>query len=149
VKGKPWLARPFLRGTAVTSRNAGWRGLLGSRLVHGLALLGLCAAYIQGGLNKLMEWPGAVAETAHFGVPMPSLAAAATIATGFCQHSRPIGWPLMQNESRLRGFQNCERSRSTTEMQQAATAGRDRLIVVGAGAEEVAEFVVAFAEALG
>jgi hypothetical protein len=33
-------------------------------------------------------------------------------------------------------------------MQQAATAGRDRLIVAGAGAEEVAQFVVAFAEAL-
>jgi hypothetical protein len=55
----------------------------------------------------------------------------------------------MQDESRLRGFQNCEHSRSTTEMQQAATAGRDRLIVAGGRAEAVAEFVVAFAEALG
>jgi uncharacterized membrane protein YphA (DoxX/SURF4 family) len=66
---------------AAAADGAGWRGLLGSRLVHGLALLGLCAAYIQGGLNKLLDWPGAVAEAAHFGLPMPALAAAATIAT--------------------------------------------------------------------
>jgi uncharacterized membrane protein YphA (DoxX/SURF4 family) len=58
----------------------GWRRLLGSRLVHGLALLGLCAAYIQGGLNKLLDWPGAMAEAAHFGMPMPPVTAAATIA---------------------------------------------------------------------
>jgi uncharacterized membrane protein YphA (DoxX/SURF4 family) len=56
-------------------------GLLASRFVYGLALLGLCAAYIQGGLNKLLDWPGAVAEAAHFGLPMPAFAAAATIVT--------------------------------------------------------------------
>jgi uncharacterized membrane protein YphA (DoxX/SURF4 family) len=43
-------------------------------------LLGLCAAYIQGGLNKLLDWPGAMAEAAHFGLPMPPVTAAATIA---------------------------------------------------------------------
>jgi uncharacterized membrane protein YphA (DoxX/SURF4 family) len=59
----------------------GWRGLLGARPVHALALLGLCAAYLQGGVNKLLDWPGAVAEAAHFGLPAPILAAAATIAT--------------------------------------------------------------------
>jgi uncharacterized membrane protein YphA (DoxX/SURF4 family) len=59
----------------------GWRGLLGSRLTLGLALLGLCAAYLQGGLNKLLDWPGAVAEAAHFGLPAPPFAAAGTIAT--------------------------------------------------------------------
>jgi uncharacterized membrane protein YphA (DoxX/SURF4 family) len=61
--------------------DTGMRGLLGSRFVHGLALLGLCAAYLQGGLNKLLDWPGAVAEAAHFGLPAPALAAAATIVT--------------------------------------------------------------------
>lgn len=59
----------------------GWRRVLGSRPVLGLALLGLCAAYLQGGLNKLLDWPGAVAEAAHFGLPAPALAAAATIVT--------------------------------------------------------------------
>ncbi|MFC3126006.1 DoxX family protein [Pseudoroseomonas globiformis] len=45
-----------------------------------LGLLGLCAAYLQGGLNKLLDYPGAVAEAAHFGLPLPPLVAAATIA---------------------------------------------------------------------
>lgn len=46
-----------------------------------LALLALCAAYIQGGLSKLLDWPGAVAEAVHFGLPLPALVAAATIVT--------------------------------------------------------------------
>lgn len=46
-----------------------------------LALLALCAAYIQGGLNKLLDWPGAVAEAVHFGLPLPALVVAATIVT--------------------------------------------------------------------
>lgn len=45
-----------------------------------LGLLGLCAAYLQGGLNKLLDYPGAVAEAARFGLPLPGLTAAATIA---------------------------------------------------------------------
>jgi len=44
-----------------------------------LGLLGLCAAYLQGGLNKLLDYPGAVAEAAHFGLPLPQAVAAATI----------------------------------------------------------------------
>ncbi|WP_043837970.1 DoxX family protein [Muricoccus aerilatus] len=43
-------------------------------------LLALCAAYIQGGVNKLLDYPGAVAEAAHFGLPLPRATAAATIA---------------------------------------------------------------------
>ena len=45
-----------------------------------LGLLGLCAAYLQGGFNKLLDYPGAVAEAVHFGLPAPGLTAAATIA---------------------------------------------------------------------
>jgi uncharacterized membrane protein YphA (DoxX/SURF4 family) len=45
-----------------------------------LGLLGLCAAYLQGGLNKLLDYPGAIAEAAHFGLPLPGFTAAATIA---------------------------------------------------------------------
>jgi uncharacterized membrane protein YphA (DoxX/SURF4 family) len=44
-----------------------------------LALLGVCAAYIQGGLNKLFDFPGAVVEMALFGLPVPPLAAAMVI----------------------------------------------------------------------
>jgi uncharacterized membrane protein YphA (DoxX/SURF4 family) len=45
-----------------------------------LGLLALCAAYIQGGLNKLLDFSGAVGEAEHFGLPMPMLIAASTIA---------------------------------------------------------------------
>lgn len=44
-----------------------------------LALLGLCAAYLQGGLNKLLDFPGAIAEAAHFGLPLPAMTAALTV----------------------------------------------------------------------
>lgn len=36
--------------------------------VRFLAYLGLCAAYLQGGLVKLTDFPGALAEMAHFGL---------------------------------------------------------------------------------
>lgn len=49
-------------------------------VLHRIGLLGLCAAYLQGGLGKLLDYPGAVAEAAHFGLPLPGLTAAATIA---------------------------------------------------------------------
>jgi len=48
----------------------------------------------------------------------------------------------------LRCSRNSERSGGTTEMQQATTAGGDGLVVAVLEAEEVAEFVVASAEAL-
>jgi uncharacterized membrane protein YphA (DoxX/SURF4 family) len=46
-----------------------------------IALLGLCAAYLQGGLQKLLDFGGAIAEAQHFGLPFASLAAVATIVT--------------------------------------------------------------------
>ncbi len=49
-------------------------------VVQWLALLALCAAYLQGGLVKLMDFPGAVAEMVHFGVSPPAPMAAAIIA---------------------------------------------------------------------
>jgi len=45
-----------------------------------LALLALCAAYIQSGLNKLLDFPGAVAEATHFSLPVPTATATLTIA---------------------------------------------------------------------
>ena len=49
--------------------------------IHFIALLGLCAAYIQGGLDKLLDFNAAVAETQSFGLPFAAAATAATILT--------------------------------------------------------------------
>lgn len=48
--------------------------------VRYLAYLGLCAAYLQGGLVKLSDFPGAVREMAHFGLSPAPLFAALVIA---------------------------------------------------------------------
>jgi uncharacterized membrane protein YphA (DoxX/SURF4 family) len=55
------------------------QSLLAHPIIGWLALAGLCAAYIQGGLTKLLDFPGAVAEARHFGLPLPPLAVALTI----------------------------------------------------------------------
>jgi len=47
--------------------------------VRWLALLALCAAYLQGGLDKAYDFAGAVAETQHFGLPFAAPLAALTI----------------------------------------------------------------------
>ena len=44
-------------------------------------MLGLCAAYLQGGLTKLADFPGAVSEVEHFGLPAAPILAGATIVT--------------------------------------------------------------------
>ena len=52
------------------------RPLLGNNAVRFIAYLGLCAAYLQGGLVKLTDWPGAIVEMTHFGLtPAPLFAA--------------------------------------------------------------------------
>ena len=43
--------------------------MLGSVTVRWLALLALCAAYLQGGLTKAFDFAGAIAELQHFGMP--------------------------------------------------------------------------------
>lgn len=53
--------------------------VFGSRVVRWLAYLALCAAYLQGGLVKLSDFPGAVAEMAHFGLSPAALFAAGVI----------------------------------------------------------------------
>ena len=62
-------------------------------LVHWVALLGLCAAYLQGGIVKAFDFSGAIAEIEHFGlapvVPIAiavialELGASVMILTGF------------------------------------------------------------------
>ena len=57
------------------STNGVAQPVLGSAAIRWLAYLGLCAAYLQGGLTKLFDFPGAVAEMQHFGLsPAPLLA---------------------------------------------------------------------------
>jgi uncharacterized membrane protein YphA (DoxX/SURF4 family) len=61
--------------------------------VHWIALLGLCAAYLQGGIVKAIDFSGAIAEIEHFGlapvVPIAiavialELGASVMILTGF------------------------------------------------------------------
>jgi len=59
------------------------RPLLGAPGVRGIALLGLCAAYLQGGFNKLTDFAGAMAEMQHFGLRPAGMFAAGTIALEF------------------------------------------------------------------
>jgi len=53
--------------------------ILGWRPTWFLARLLLIGAYLLGGLVKLTDWAGAVAEQAHFGMQPPALWAALTI----------------------------------------------------------------------
>jgi uncharacterized membrane protein YphA (DoxX/SURF4 family) len=55
--------------------------LLAPVAIRWIALLGLCAAYIQGGLNKLLDFGGAVAEMQHFGLEPALPMAVAVIVT--------------------------------------------------------------------
>ncbi|MBB3590275.1 putative membrane protein YphA (DoxX/SURF4 family) [Rhizobium sp. BK529] len=69
------------------------RPLFGAAFVRFIAYLGLCAAYLQGGLNKATDFAGAIGEMPHFGLsPAPvfamivialELAASLMILAGF------------------------------------------------------------------
>src|SRR3954468_15065277 len=71
-----------------------------------------------------------------------------TPSCGFCQKSRQTRRREVKAEFSLRCFENSEHTAGTTQVKQATAAGRDVLAVAGAGAEEVAELVVASTEAL-
>ncbi|MBV8158731.1 MAG: DoxX family protein [Dyella sp.] len=71
-------------------------------VVHWLALLGLCAAYLQGGIQKALNFGGAVAETAHFGMApaMPVTLAVIVLELGaslaiLCNRGRWLGALLL------------------------------------------------------
>lgn len=55
------------------------RPILLAPAVRWLALLALCAAYIQGGLQKALDFPAALAEMRHFGLEPAAPLAIATI----------------------------------------------------------------------
>lgn len=64
-----------LIGNAAAPRTGGLWGL-----VHFLALLALCAAYIQGPLAKILDFQGAIGEMDHFGLAPAPLFAVGVIA---------------------------------------------------------------------
>lgn len=55
------------------------RPALGAGWIRWLALLGLCAAYLQGGFNKAADFSVAIAEMEHFGIAPAAPAAVAVI----------------------------------------------------------------------
>ena len=59
----------------------GGRRFISSPMIYFVGLLGLCAAYLQGGIDKLLDFQGAVAEVRHFGLEPAAPFAAATIIT--------------------------------------------------------------------
>jgi uncharacterized membrane protein YphA (DoxX/SURF4 family) len=66
--------------SALASALATGRTALVSPALHWIALLGLCAAYLQGGIVKAVDFNGAMAEMRHFGLAPAALLAVATIA---------------------------------------------------------------------
>lgn len=51
------------------------KDLMQNRVIQFIALLGLCAAYLQGGIFKLFDFEGAIEEMNHFGLfPAPLFA---------------------------------------------------------------------------
>jgi uncharacterized membrane protein YphA (DoxX/SURF4 family) len=56
------------------------RTALVSPVLRWIALLGLCAAYLQGGIVKAIDFNGAIAEMRHFGLAPATPLAVATIA---------------------------------------------------------------------
>ncbi len=67
-------------GTAASAIARSAHALLSHPVLRWLALLCLCSAYIQGGLTKTLDWPGALGEMQHFGLAPAPLFAAGTIA---------------------------------------------------------------------
>jgi uncharacterized membrane protein YphA (DoxX/SURF4 family) len=62
----------------------GGKRIISSPIIYFVALLGLCAAYLQGGVDKVLDFEGAVAEVRHFGFEPALPVAVATIITELC-----------------------------------------------------------------
>lgn len=66
--------------TTINGLTALARRILSPAPIRWIALLGLCAAYIQGGLNKALDFPAAIGEMNHFGLaPAGPLAVAVIV----------------------------------------------------------------------
>lgn len=62
--------------------------------LHRLALLALCAAYIQGPVTKLIDFNSAIAEMVHFGLAPPALFAAGVIVFELVASALVVFGPL-------------------------------------------------------
>ena len=89
-------------GNSIETRLAALvRPVFGTAWMRFIAYLGLCAAYLQGGLNKLTDFASAIGEMTHFGVsPAPlfavlvivlELVASLMILTGFFRWLGALG----------------------------------------------------------
>lgn len=56
------------------------RPAFGARWIEWLALLAVCSAYLQGGIDKALAFPSAIGEMQHFGIAPALPFAIATIA---------------------------------------------------------------------
>ncbi len=82
-------------------RLLGGVAVITSPVIRWIALLGLCAAYLQGGINKALDFPSALGEMQHFGLTpaMPfavaviglELGASLLILTGFYRWLGALG----------------------------------------------------------
>ena len=73
--------------------------------VHGLALLLLCSAYLQGAFDKVRDFPAAVAEMRQFGLAPAAPLAAATIALEAIASAMVVsGWGRWLGALALAGF---------------------------------------------
>ncbi len=82
-------------------RLLGGLAVIKSPFIRWIALLGLCAAYLQGGINKALDFPAALGEMQHFGLTpaMPfavavialELGASLLILTGFYRWLGALG----------------------------------------------------------
>ena len=80
-----------------------WIG--GSPALERVALSLLCAAYVQGSLTKLFDWPGAVAEMERFGLsPAPFFAGSVIAFELICSGSVIVGRLRWLSAILLAGF---------------------------------------------
>jgi uncharacterized membrane protein YphA (DoxX/SURF4 family) len=81
------------------------RPVFGSSAVRFIACLGLCAAYLQGGLVKLTDFPGAIGEMAHFGLsPAPLFAVLVILLELGASGMILAGWQRWLGALGLAGF---------------------------------------------
>ncbi|MGN6579693.1 MAG: DoxX family protein [Bordetella sp.] len=81
------------------------RPIVGGGAVRFAAYLGLCAAYIQGGLVKLADFSGAIGEMSHFGLSPAPLFAALVIALELGASAMILaGWRRWLGALGLAGF---------------------------------------------
>lgn len=73
-----------------------------------IALLGICSAYLQGGLSKALNFPGAIAEMQHFGLAPAAPLAIATIVVELGAALMILaGWWRWLGALMLAGFTLC------------------------------------------